>query len=179
MGNASALDRIVWDEFFANTDRYIGPEDMADERSGFGEMAQEPYIAELPLGMDVITLAKTRKNQGFFREMILASYDMRCALTDIAAPELLVASHIVPWATDEKLRMNPQNGICLNALHDRAFDRGLISFSDDLSVLYSPHLPAESLDRLREIAHPKMKLPKRFRPASEFLEHHRNNIFRG
>jgi hypothetical protein len=60
------------------------------------------------------------------------------------APELLIASHIVPWSTlDDRAplapvprgvglgvrgRVDPRNGLCLSRLHDAAFDRGLITF---------------------------------------------------
>jgi hypothetical protein len=44
----------------------------------------------------------------------------------------------VPWRMNSSARTNPRNGICLNALHDRAFDRGFISFDEDLKLIYSP-----------------------------------------
>jgi len=52
-------------------------------------------------------------------------------------PELLIASHIIPWARDDKNRMNPANGLCLNALHDKAFDKGLITITPDFVVRIS------------------------------------------
>jgi putative restriction endonuclease len=48
--------------------------------------------------------------QYFFRQMVLASYAYRCCITGLAIPELLNASHIVPWAADPKNRLNPRNG---------------------------------------------------------------------
>ena len=178
MGNVSALDRVVWEDFFAHMDRYVQDSDLRVSENGFEEIGQASYGADFPIGEDIPTLSKSRKNQGFFRDMILASYDSRCALTDVSNAELLVASHIVPWASDEKLRTNPQNGICLNALHDRAFDRGLISLSDDFSVLYSPLLSGESGTRFREFTNEKLKPPKRFKPDTQFLNYHRTHIFR-
>lgn len=67
--------------------------------------------------------------RAFFRAAVLAGYDHRCALTGLDLPELIHASHIIPWADNVPRRADPTNGIALNVLHDRAFDRGLITFS--------------------------------------------------
>jgi putative restriction endonuclease len=53
---------------------------------------------------------------------------------------LLFASHIIPWAANEKERLNPENGICLSALYDKAFDKGLIGFDQNLQVIFSTEL---------------------------------------
>ena len=96
--------------------------------AGFGDVQRDfiSDITEFPEGIDVRRSVKTRVNQDFFRRMVLASYENKCALTDIEAPELLIASHIVPWAENKDVRTAPQNGICLNALHDRAFEEGYL-----------------------------------------------------
>ena len=90
---------------------------------------------ELPPGEEREAFVKVRIDQSFFREMILASYKTRCAICSLPKPELLVASHIVPWSLDFSLRMNPQNGICMCVLHDKAFDKGLLSITDDYRLL--------------------------------------------
>jgi predicted restriction endonuclease len=58
-------------------------------------------------------------------------------LTGIDEPELLRASHIIPWnrCESDTERVNPENGLLLSALWDAAFDRGLVSFADDGRVL--------------------------------------------
>lgn len=103
---------------------------------------------EVREGEDVKRLVKTRKNQGFFREMMLASYNNQCAATKINQPKLLIASHIKPWSEDKEARLNPRNGILLNALHDRAFEHGFITFDDDLNLIRSKDFD------LSEIAQP-------------------------
>jgi putative restriction endonuclease len=62
-------------------------------------------------------------------------------MTGITEPALLRASHIVPWAdcTDAQ-RLDVHNGLLLSALWDAAFDRGIISFADDGTILASPQL---------------------------------------
>src|SRR5690606_15788351 len=85
-------------------------------------------------------LTRVRRVQRFFRTAVLASYEKRCAITGLAIPRLLTASHILPWSTAPARRADPSNGICLNALHDRAFDRGLLTFDEDMRVVLSPIL---------------------------------------
>ena len=128
-------------------------------------------------------LVKTRRVQSFFRAAVLTSYENRCALTGLAIPELLNASHIIPWSVDEKRRADPRNGICLNALHDRAFDRGLITFDEGLHVIVSPEIgksedSAIQREQLVNIAGVPLRLPARFQPEAEALEYHRKSIFR-
>jgi putative restriction endonuclease len=66
---------------------------------------------------------------------VLNAYGERCALTGIGIRSLLVASHIIPWSKSEEHRLDARNGIALNALHDKAFDRGLITFDTELRLV--------------------------------------------
>ena len=126
-------------------------------------------------GEDIVRLTKARRNQDFFRRMILAAYDGNCALTGIAQPDLLIASHIVGWAEEEQARLDPRNGILLNALHDRAFDKHLITFEDDFSLVLSPKLDLNDLSRpfFKEA---RLRLPTRFLPDPEYLRRHRDRF---
>ena len=47
---------------------------------------------------------------------------------------MLVAGHIVPWAADAQNRLNPRNGIAINALHDKAFENGLLTITPDYTI---------------------------------------------
>jgi putative restriction endonuclease len=115
--------------------------------------------------------------------MILAAYDRRCCVTGLANVELLVASHIVPWALNKDARVNPRNGLCLNALHDRAFDRGLMTITKDHRVKLAPALKtvtvASTTQRwLAEFDDCPIRLPQRFQPDEQFLDWHRRHCFR-
>ncbi len=149
-------------------------------RTPFGRIhMRNPDV--MPQGLTREAVVRTRVNQQFFRDMIMASYDERCCITGLPVRELLVASHIVPWAEDAANRMNPRNGLCLNALHDRAFDKGLITLDTDFRVVLSPRLRRESPDDVRllsEYAGTPIRLPRRFRPDQALLERHRSMIFR-
>ena len=89
-------------------------------------------------GLDIETITKQRKGQYYFRRMILSNYNGHCALTGIDIPQLLLASHIIPWSKNKVTRLNPSNGICLSALYDKAFDQGLIGFDQHYKVMLSP-----------------------------------------
>lgn len=178
MSNSSKLDREVWTEFFQAMTLSLIPDEAA-HNSGFGESAKlfEPF--PLREGLDVMRLVKIRLNQDFFRRLILTSYDGKCALSELDVPELLVASHIVPWSEDSTVRMAPQNGICLNALHDRAFDQGFITFDDDYTVVYSRKLPNTAREALESFGSDRLRFPARFIPDPALLAFHRQNKFRG
>ncbi len=138
-------------------------------------------------GEDVVSITKRRKGQDYFRHMILANYGGRCALTGIGIPQLLLASHIIPWAdtSHKKDRLNPCNGICLSALYDNAFDKGLITISpDDYTVCISSALREyESQEYYNQyfgsINGQKMVLPREFQPDCDFLAYHREHVFIG
>ena len=83
---------------------------------------------------------KVRRGQQFFRQSVLTAYEVRCCISGINVPRLLVASHIKPWGKFPNDRLNPRNGLCLSTLHDAAFDAGLITLDDKLSVVLSKQL---------------------------------------
>lgn len=138
-------------------------------------------------GEDKISLTKQRKGQDYFRRMILANYGGRCALTGIDIPQLLLASHIIPWAdkSHKKDRLNPCNGICLSALYDKAFDQGLITISpDNYSVILSSALQENETKAYYDkhfgcIKGQKLTLPTEYLPSREFLAYHRDKVFVG
>lgn len=131
---ASTLDRRVWDEFAAN------PVATAEESETLWEARMEPRSAPLaesvpPVRIEDVALRRIRLGQAYFRRVVLANFDGRCALTGIAHAALLNASHIVGWAEHDAHRVDPRNGIALNRLHDAAFDRKLITFDEDLRLV--------------------------------------------
>jgi len=138
-------------------------------------------------GEDVASESKRRKGQDYFRRMILANYGGRCALTGIDVPQLLLASHIIPWSdkTHKHDRLNPCNGICLSALYDKAFDQGLITISpDDYSVVLSSVLRENETKEYFDkhfgiIIGKKLMMPADYLPNRDFLAYHRDKVFLG
>jgi len=138
-------------------------------------------------GEDQLSITKRRKSQDYFRRMILANYGGRCALTGINVPQLLLASHIIPWAdkSHKKDRLNPCNGICLSALYDKAFDKGLFTISpDDYTIQLSSALREygthEFFDKqFGSISGKQITMPIEYKPNRDFLAYHRDHVFVG
>lgn len=109
-------------------------------------------------GTEVERLVRQRVGQQKFREAMLDYWGGACAVTAVALPEVLRASHAKPWAecTSDAERLDVFNGFLLVANLDALFDRFLISFDDAGVLLLSPALPAEVRSRLG--LHPGMTL---------------------
>lgn len=179
MQNASALDRKIWEEFLRTPDTVLdhaAPLTSFQNEDPVAGFAERQARFEQHHQQEPTALVRQRRGQAFFREMILTSYKHRCALSGIEDQRLLTASHIVGWAEDHSVRLNPQNGICLNALHDRAFDRHLISFDEDYRLIIAQDVPSEARKSLERIDSPRLALPSRFLPSQSFLERHRRKL---
>ena len=88
-------------------------------------------------GSSRIVQTKARIGQNLFRKAVLSSYDFKCCITGLSVPDLLIASHIIPWREDVSNRLNPRNGLSLSVLHDKAFDIGIITINDNMTVRVS------------------------------------------
>jgi putative restriction endonuclease len=99
---------------------------------------------------EVEALVRRRIGQTEFRAGLLDYWQGRCAVTDIAQPELLRASHIKPWAHcgNDAERLDIHNGFLLTADWDAAFDAGLVSFNLDGLTMFSPALSEAARTRL-------------------------------
>ena len=179
--HGSKEEELIWKEFESNWDGLT----FESERLRLGEDGLAAIVppSEFPEGRTRESLVRVRVNQDFFRRAVLSAYDSACCLTGINIPELLCASHIVPWSVDPNNRTNPSNGLCLNALHDRAFDRGLMTINSDFRIVVSskfgkfgePNLKTMLMDFNGK----QISMPKHFVPRSDFLQHHRTHIFQG
>jgi putative restriction endonuclease len=179
--HGSKEDELIWREFEADWDSLA----FESERLRLGEAAL-PALAteyEFPEGTTRDAVVKARVNQGFFRKAVLNAYNVTCCVTGIKVAELLCASHIVPWSVDLKNRTNPSNGLCLNAFHDRAFDRGLMTISFDFEIVLSPKVAKLEEKHLRtmllDFGGAKIAMPQHFIPSADFLSHHNKHVFQG
>lgn len=184
--NASKLDKEIWDEFYQNWDKTLIQSEtlLATKSNSTIEKINHIELWDLPKdGLEKERLVKTRVNQSIFRNIVLATYNSRCCITGIENNELLIASHIVPWSKDDKNRLNPMNGLCLNSLHDRAFDSGLITISpDDYTLKLSPALSSKTANSSIDcnfvaFENKPISLPDKFLPSKEFLDFHYQNVF--
>ena len=182
LANASKLDQQIWEEFNGKWDELA----FLSEQLINGEAI--PAIQEertQPTGQERLVVTRQRVNQDFFRGAILASYNNACCITGLSNPELLIASHIKPWKdSDEAEKTNPQNGLCLNALHDKAFDRGLITITQNYQIKVSKSISDIVTGEAVQLYFMKydgenIRLPEKFVPDKRFLEYHNDCIFEG
>ena len=182
--NTSNLDKEIWNEFFNHWDvlPYESEKLLAKFSNTTVEELNQIPENELPKeGKTREQLVKVRVNQSFFRSSILASYNNTCCITGILQPEFLIAGHIKPWSIDEKNRLNPQNGIAVNALHDKAFESGLITITTNYKIEVSSILLKQKKvktieDYFIRYNNQEIILPSKFLPDIEFLKYH--NEFR-
>lgn len=182
--NGSKLEEDVWDEFNGNWEKlaFESEELIAKFQNKKVEEIQEIDLKELPQGKERETIIKARVNQNFFRSTILSSYNLKCCVTGLSIPDFLVASHIKPWSKDKENRTNPHNGVCLNSIHDKAFDKGFITITPDYRILLSNFFDDYSNEKavnefFKKYEKQKINLPDRFLPSKEFLDYHQNHIF--
>lgn len=183
LAGASKADRALWDAFMTNAT------DIAEKAEALYETRVLPTAPTTPDKEKPLTFptgptetlreTKVRRVQGFFRRTVLESYNNRCAISGLAIPELLVASHIIPWKENESRRADPTNGIALNALYDKAFDRHLISFDEDFRLVLSERIKARAKDEMvkeyfLKVEGKVLEMPYRFFPDLSSLKEHRN-----
>jgi hypothetical protein len=187
LSNASALDRQVWDEFHANWEGLV--EECEALRSYLltirAKRAPEeadiaPEIEPDFFGETRMALIKQRRKQNFFRRAVLSGYGNRCCISGVSDKRLLVASHIVPWKDDASIRLHPGNGLCLSAIHDKAFDNHLFSLTNDHRIVLSVQLKSSKDEFLRQtfwpVADTPISLPDKFMPELDFVRRHRSRM---
>jgi putative restriction endonuclease len=178
----------IWNEFISNkaellfeSERILADLEKQTIESKFAEILSG---TEYLKGETKIREVKTRVNQNIFRQIVLSNYSQRCAITGIDLPDLLVASHIIPWSQNENERLNPENGICLSALYDRAYDKGLIGITEKYQIILSSELKTKEKKEFYPSTFGKLngitlQLPQKYLPKKEFLQFHLDTIFKG
>jgi len=178
----------IWDEFINNK------EDLLFESERI--LAEKQYqtienkFADILQGIDnlkgevKVREVKTRINQNIFRQIVVANYAGKCAITGIDITDLLVASHIIPWSKNENERLNPENGICLSSLYDKAYDKGYIGITEELTIVLSKEIKAKSKEKyfakvFSDIEGHTICMPQKYVPKKEFLQYHLDTIFKG
>lgn len=185
LSGASNADRAIWDEFHSGWELMAEQsEALLRQKTGEGQAKSPEDHAPFSGQTEGKREVKVRLAQTFFRTAVLSSYDLACCVTGMSIPTLLVASHILPWSTHPGERVNPHNGLCLNSLFDRAFDRGLITFDEDFRLVLSRELrdtqSREALNRhfLHYEGQP-LRTPQKFQPNKQFLGIHRETVYVG
>lgn len=175
----------IWNEFIGNQENVVFESEetlLNYQHKSIEETYPEMFFNVGNLKGEVRErITKTRVNQNIFRQVILKTYSNRCAISGIDVPELLVAGHIVPWSVNSDQRLNPENGICLSNLYDKAYDKGLICINTEYKVLISKRLKLEIekpyFDKyFGSVENKTIILPSTYRPKREFLEYRLKNF---
>lgn len=180
--NASKLDKQIYYEFENNL------ENLAYERERIvAKIKRIPVEQNLNIDLsrinsetERIMKIKQRINQNFFRRAILGLYNSKCCITGISTLNFLEAAHIVDWAKDKKNRLNPENGLCLNVLHHKAFDNFLISITPDYKIVINEDKLLNDNQDNKDIIYSNfinfknktIMLPDKYKPNKELLEQH-------
>ncbi|RUA37257.1 MAG: HNH endonuclease [Bacteroidetes bacterium] len=185
LAHGSKLEEDVWDEFNGNWEKlsYESEQLIAKFSNKPIEEVSNIEITDIKEGIEKETIIKQRVNQNFFRSTILSSYYFKCCITGLSIPEFLVAGHIIPWSINSENRLNPRNGLCLNSIHDRAFDRGFITITPEFKIKVSnvfEDFENEKAvhDFFLRFDNQKINLPDKFLPKKEFLDYHYHKIFK-
>jgi putative restriction endonuclease len=197
LSRISKQDPIMWKEFHADLG-HLGPESeqllhdlfTKDDDREVDFLQRDTVRLErsseliVPSGPTEATASvKIRRGQQFFRQTILNAYGVRCCISGINVPRLLVASHIKPWRDFPKDRLNPRNGLCLSSLHDAAFDAGLITLDKKYRLILSTRLkkyfPHTTLEQnFVPFEGKPIQMPNKIaEPDSKILHYHRTGIF--
>jgi predicted restriction endonuclease len=126
---ATKQHKAMWDEFHSNLSA-LGAESEQllhdlfthDDAKEVDFLARDRVRLVAPSGpTETQGTVKVRRGQQFFRQAVLNACNIRCCISGINVPRLLVASHIKPWGKFPADRLNPRSGLCLSTLHDAAF----------------------------------------------------------
>lgn len=180
LSNASKLDAEIWNEFNNNWNKLAF--EFENIVASFTDKENEKEIT-IPQGKDQLSVVKQRVNQNFFRNAVLSSYNNSCCITGLSTSQLLVASHIKPWSeSSDAEKTNPTNGLCLNGLHDKAFDKGFLTIDESYTIHISNDITdiinGETVERyFKFYNNKKIIIPDRFLPDREYLQYHNDIIF--
>lgn len=163
LGNQKAADFLLSHGIIVSQNP-LSPEETNEIKSILKEIEQVP-------GREREATVKQRVNQGLFRRRLLER-SCCCKVCGMQHPKLLIASHIKSWLESDAMeKLDPDNGLLLCPNHDAAFDRHLISFQDDGTILLSPQLTQRDCQLLNLSPDMKIDLTEK---NQRYLAHHRS-----
>lgn len=120
-------------------------------------------------------LVTSRVGQGAYRKRIIHRWEYECAVTGFDKLEVLIASHILPWAdADNNQRLDVNNGILLSPTYDALFDRNLISFENSGYIILSEAIEIDAYKKIGVDG--KEKIKKLSHQNYEYLDKHRDKL---
>ena len=179
--NTGKADEELWNRMSTNWNQF-----MHDAYAALQEFQRNVSDSDIPprktqTRTERPAWVNQRVGQQYFREIILGNYQQRCCISGLSHPKLLVAGHIVPWGKDMKQRLNPRNGLCLSILHEKAFDRGIITLDENLRVMVSKEGVEQNdvfyQSAILDYEGKSIEIPEKLGPEPEFLAQHREEVF--
>jgi len=156
--------------------RSLGPIDVESHELEVIELDEAIYSKRLRLGVvpadAVVGQARRRIGQERLRELTRQLYEGKCAVCEIDIPELLITSHIVPWAEDEEARGHLDNIICLCRFHDALFERGYWGLSNKLRIIRSSCKVTATISMLLGSLN-SFRAPREWQPSVKYVTRHR------
>jgi putative restriction endonuclease len=171
----SKLDEQVWQTYYGNWDKLAI--DAAKITADLSNRSIEDIVREFPAGLTKTVSVKQRINQNFFRNVVLNSYNNTCCISGISETSRLEACHIVSWTENEAIRTDPTNGLCMNPLFHKAYDKFLISVTADFDIRISDSFLSQIgdmkfRDYMQSKDNSKITMPHKFTPNRDFLDQH-------
>jgi len=121
-------------------------------------------------------LVTSRVGQGWYRQEILKKWGNKCSITGCSITDILISSHIKGcFECNEDERLDVDNGILLSPHIDSLFDKHLISFEDDGSIIISDKVSKEDLVILGVSNSIRLKVDDGMK---KYLKHHRNRFYK-
>lgn len=187
LAHSSKGDEIIWHEFRNNWERLVSESEKLLEKFHAEPAIREEEViiaTKIPAGdTEKKILTKQRIYQDFFRRSVFSSHNNRCCISAVDIPQLLVAGHIIPWGESKEHRLNPENGLALCVLFDKAFDRGLMTIDEQFKVAFSKQIRSSTnvfvKSSILVYEGRKITLPNRFCPREDFFRWHREHLFVG
>jgi putative restriction endonuclease len=168
----SAIGKELWDRVELNLRKHK-----------IGTLPLKPGLAAEPSPRyGTKHLVDTRLGQGAFRANIIDVYGRRCSVSGEKTLPVLEAAHIKPYASSGP--HSTQNGLLLRADLHILLDQGYITVANDYKVEISRRIKADfenGRDYYKYHGQSLAVLPGNIAesPGREFLEWHRENVYRG
>ena len=158
-------------------------DDVYREYGEKGTITETVVLDDINPGLDVPSECTRRVGQQVFRRTVATNYDLRCCITGISTPELLVASHIKPWKeSDPEEKTSPYNGLYLNRLHDGLFDKHLMTLDEDLRIVYSDEVRENNDEDVFErffgkSENARIRMPSKYDIDENLIAYHRERAY--
>lgn len=177
--HCGSLDKKVWCDFMHNPMRFVCESEKlmalatgrtVEEMAGIDD-------DDLPKGCHRSDPLRRKIGFNFFRKVVLSSYNYTCCVSGVRHPLMVEACHIAEWDSDENRIPDPRNGLCLNYLMHKAYDRKLMSVSPDYKICISDEMIQSAMREdfrtyVTSINGRQIVMPDRFRPSRDLLAAH-------